>query len=247
MADWRVAPQRFEAEVPLGKLSEWPGNPNEGAEAVLSESLDRFGFFGAVYAQESSGRMIGGNHRLRKAHERGAPSLPVIWIDVDDETAEAMLLVDNESTRRGTNDPAKLLAMLRRQPDLTGTGFTAARLEALVRQQAWRDAERGDKLELAAVAVPEPRHEVELGQVWGLGDHKLAVADLLTGWPTWVPLLRPGCVFLPYPTPMAPHADVGKPLVLVQPHKYLAGVLLDKWEDLTGTAPVLIREVVVAG
>jgi hypothetical protein len=241
MADWRVAPQRFEDAVPLERLREWPGNPNEGAEEVLGESLDRFGFFGAVYAQESSGRMIGGNHRLRKARERGAPGLPVIWLDVDDETAEGMLLIDNEATRRGANDPAKLLAMLRRQSDLTGTGFDARRLEYLARQQAWREAERGDKLTLAAVAVPEPRHEADLGQVWALGAHRLAVADLLTGWPVWAPLLTEGAIFLPYPTPMAPHAPIGKPLVMVQPHKFLAGVLLDKWQDLTGDAPELLQ------
>jgi hypothetical protein len=241
--EWRVVSQRYEAEVPLERLSEWPGNPNDGADGVLGESLDEHGFFGAVYAQQSTGRMIGGNHRLQQAHKRGAAWLPVIWLDVDDDTAARMLLVDNEATRRGANDPAKLLAMLQGLTSLRGTGFDAKRLEYLARAQAWANAERGDKLALAAVAIAEPRHEVELDQVWGMGDHKLAVCDLLTGWPVWAPLLTAGCVFLPYPTPMAPHAPVGRALVMVQPHKFLAGVTLDKWQDLTGQAPVLIRAV----
>jgi hypothetical protein len=65
---------------------------------------------------------------------------------------------------------------------------------------------------------------------------------VFTGWPLWAPLLDGEVTFLPYPTPLAPHARGYGPLVMVQPEPYLAGHLLDKWENITGQAPVVVNE-----
>ena len=61
---------------------------------------------------------------------------------------------------------------------------------------------------------------------------------MFTGWPDWAPYLIEGAVFMPYPTPLLPHGeDLPGPLVMVQPIAFLAGHLLDKWADVTGTEP----------
>lgn len=99
------------------------------------------------------------------------------------------------------------------------------------------DVTRGELLALAGVTIGEPRHQVTRGQIWRLGPHWLVIADLFTDWPVWSPLLTGDVVFLPYPTPLTPHAPYAAPLVMVQPETYLAGHLLDKWQDITGEKP----------
>ena len=128
---WRLAPQTYDPAIPLDQLAEHPANPNVGAKGVIAESLDEHGFYGAVLVQKSTGRIIAGNHRLQLAQERGATSIPGFWLDVADDEAEAILAVDNESTRLGKYDETKLLTLLEGRTSLAGTGFDAARLSAL--------------------------------------------------------------------------------------------------------------------
>ncbi|MFD7450358.1 hypothetical protein [Kitasatospora sp. NPDC059827] len=197
----------------------------------------------------------------------GTWTVPVVrgWASRDDAHAEAYLIASNHLTTVGGWDGDGLAAMLSdlEQVDpalFAATGFDHAQIDALLQDvaagdpaddtsDADDDAEpeqinRGDLLALAGVTVGEPEHQVETGQVWELGDHRLVVAEVFDGWPTWTPLLIEGSLFLPYPTPLAPFADraVGRRLVMVQPERYLAGHLLDKWKRISGEAPTLRDE-----
>ena len=83
------------------------------------------------------------------------------------------------------------------------------------------------------VSVDEPTHQPEPGSVWKIGPHHLVVDDVMTGWATWKPLLVDGSMFVPYPGPfIAIVADAEPSLVLVQPDRYLAGHVLDKWASV---------------
>lgn len=107
-------------------LKEHPQNPNQGEEDVVDESIDENGWYGAVTAQRSTGYILAGNTRYRVAKKKGATEVPVIWKDVDDETALKILLVDNESTRQGVNDETKLEEALASLGTLDGTGYVVA-------------------------------------------------------------------------------------------------------------------------
>lgn len=115
--------QRYEAEVPLDQLVPHPANPNEGDAGLLCTLIDANGFAGAVMAQEGTGILIDGETRWRAAHEKHLPTLPVIWLDVDDDARDRLLAEWNESTRRGVNNEAKLLDLL------TGLAHTPRGLE----------------------------------------------------------------------------------------------------------------------
>lgn len=242
MSEFRLAPQEYDPAIPLDTLTEYPGNPNMGAAGVIVESLEAHGFYGAIIVQRSTRHVLAGNHRYRLAREAGASTLPGFWMDVDDEEAARLVAIDNHSARLGRDDEALLVALLTSLPDLTGTGYPARDLDDMIARQSGL-LTRGELLELAGVTVGEPTHQVMDGQLWRLAEGVvLAVCDLHTGWHLWGPLLdgaAPETVFLPYPTPMAPHGAQG-PVVMVQPDTYLAGHLLDKWESLTGTPPVLV-------
>jgi len=171
-----VIPQRFEEHVPLDRLVEHPANPNEGDLGLLSELLDANGFAGAVMAQESTGIVMDGNHRLKTARQRGMTGLPVIWADVDDDARDRILASFNESTRRGRNDESKLVALLTglaQQPrGLEGTGFDGDDLDALIAAMAFEGGSGG--------GGPEPEARPSLADRFLIPP--FSVLDARQGW-----------------------------------------------------------------
>lgn len=115
--------QRYEQAVPLDQLTPHPANPNQGDVGLLCELYDANGFAGAILAQEATGIIIDGETRWRAAKAKGLTTIPVMYVDVDDDRRDRLLAEWNESTRRGRNDEVKLLALL------TGLATTPAGLE----------------------------------------------------------------------------------------------------------------------
>lgn len=106
-------------------LKEHPQNPNRGDVAVIDESIDENGWYGAVIAQVGTGYILTGNHRYRAAKARGAKEIPVIWKDVDDEIAVKIMLGDNQIARRAQMDEETLNLLLDSLETTRGTGFDA--------------------------------------------------------------------------------------------------------------------------
>jgi ParB-like chromosome segregation protein Spo0J len=128
-------PQSYEV-VPITAVRPHPKNPRQGDVAAIRESLDANGWFGAVLAQKSTGFILAGNHRYRAACQRGAETIPVLWIDCDDQTALRVLLADNRTSDLADYDEAwlsELLSGLREgAAGLAGTGFDDASLGELL-------------------------------------------------------------------------------------------------------------------
>lgn len=107
-------------------LKEHPQNPNEGDDDSVDESVDVNGWYGAVVAQKSTGYILAGNTRYRVAKRKDAKEIPVIWRDVDDDTAMRIMLADNQTARRAEMDEEKLTAILQELGDIKGTGYDSA-------------------------------------------------------------------------------------------------------------------------
>lgn len=155
--------QEWHPEYPVDALTEHPENPRRGDASVIAESIDANGFYGAVLVQSSTGHVIAGNSRLRAARERGLPTIPALMLDVDDDRARRILLVDNRAPEAGTYDGAALASVLEdletRSASLAGTGYDRSDLEALL-----DDLEAGRPGPFRAVATdvdtlrPHPRN-----------------------------------------------------------------------------------------
>jgi ParB-like nuclease domain len=93
---------------------------------------------------------------------------------------------------------------------------------------------------LIEVTIAPPRHQVEKGQVWRLGSHLLVVAEVVTGWQQWVKWLDGDVLFAPYPGPFVPLTLKAeeRSLVMVQPDEYIAGHILDQYENVKGVGSV---------
>lgn len=118
----KLATQQYEV-ASVDELRQHPQNPRKGDVAVIAKSIDVNGFYGAVVAQRSTGYVLAGNHRLLAAKQHGIDELPVLWLDVDDDAARRILLVDNRANDLASYDNDQLAELLR-DIDLDGTGYT---------------------------------------------------------------------------------------------------------------------------
>lgn len=122
--------------VPIDAVVTWENSPNRGNVDAIEESIDANGFFGACYVQRSSGRIVAGNHRHQAAMARGMETIPVIWLDIDDDRAFRIFLADNKTRDNAAYDNkvlAEMLGALKAKKDgLKGTGFDETELAILV-------------------------------------------------------------------------------------------------------------------
>jgi hypothetical protein len=134
--DFRLAEQEFDPAVPIANLQEHPDNYNFGDIGAISESLDAHGFYGAIVAQKATGYILAGNHRYRAARMKNARTLPVFWLDCDDDEARRLLAVDNRTSRLASFDESKLIELLtltaESQRGLVGTGYDGDDLDDMI-------------------------------------------------------------------------------------------------------------------
>lgn len=191
------------------------------------------------------GRVIFGNMRLRAVQELGWETVPAVVADLDDDEVETWAIRDNVAY--GEWDDLALADHVARleanRVDLSLTGLAPDDLEAL-RQLAVQgppaDPVPGPEADddVGGVSIGDPIARPVTGETWRLGHHWLVVVAVHEGWPVWRPLLAPGCLLVPYPSPTLPltaKADL-TPLVLVQPDEWMAGHLIDKWNAVRGGA-----------
>lgn len=177
--------------VPVDDLAEFPGNPRRGDVTVIADSLRRNGQYRPIVANRRTGQVLAGNHTLRAARQLGWSEVAVAWVDVDDELAARIVLVDNRANDLAGYDDTELLALLESIPSIEGTGYdeqALADLQALVGDRpALTDvddappvpagepiARRGDLFVLDG----DGRHRVLCGDATDPGDLSLLLGDI---------------------------------------------------------------------
>jgi DNA modification methylase len=103
--------------------------------------------------------------------------VPVIWVDVDDETAVRVLLADNRTNDVASYDNAvlaEILTELANGPGLEGTGYDGDDLDQIIGDLA------GDgPKQVVEDEAPEPPADpvTKPGDLWLLGDHRVLCGD----------------------------------------------------------------------
>lgn len=105
--------------------------------AAIASSLQRWGQYRpiVVNAGTVTGRrmeVLAGNHTLLAARSLGWESIECAVVDVDEETAAAIVLADNRLADLGEYSADDLHALLSSLDDLTGTGYTGVDLDELL-------------------------------------------------------------------------------------------------------------------
>jgi ParB-like chromosome segregation protein Spo0J len=141
--------QQF-ATVPIGDVRPHPRNPRRGNLAAIANSISVNGWYGSLVVQRSTGYILAGNHRYRSALVSGATSLPVCYLDIDDEQALRILLTDNRTSDLATQDEDELALLLAELAGsdlgLDGTGYRDADLEQLLLETVDTADDQSDEL-----------------------------------------------------------------------------------------------------
>lgn len=150
-------------------------NPKQHDETSIAASLTRFGLGELPLIDERTGLLVAGEGRinqltaLRDADKLSPPDgvhladdgdwlVPVIcgWASADDTEAEAYLIASNRLSERGGWDGLGLAEMLAAlDGELSGVGYDADELEALMRDTGFLESQESLIGELPAVAAPE--------------------------------------------------------------------------------------------
>ena len=109
------------------KVTPHPENPRTGDVAVITESIRANGCYRPVYAQRSTGHILAGNHTYEALTSHlGESRVPVVLLDVNDDEAKRILLVDNRSSDLAAyHNPALARVLEQLAPNLGGTGYDA--------------------------------------------------------------------------------------------------------------------------
>lgn len=117
--------------VALDVVKPHPQNARLSDTLTLMDSLDNHGQYRPIVVQRSSGFILAGNHTWDAARRLGWKKIAVTYVDVDDETAKRIMLVDNRTSDLAAYDDNQLVKLLHQVSDLAGTGFDGYDLETL--------------------------------------------------------------------------------------------------------------------
>lgn len=119
------------------QLKPWPQNPRIHDVDAIARSIERFGFAAPIVARESDGRIVAGHGRLQAAVNLGLEQVPVRYLELTDEEADALAVADNQLLGDWDEEAlGRVLAKLEQnQPDLIDLlGFDEFQLDALFGQ-----------------------------------------------------------------------------------------------------------------
>jgi len=121
------------ASVAISTLEAYPTNPRRGDIDAIAESLKAHGQYRPIVVQHGTNYILAGNHTYKAAKKLGWKKIKITYIDVDEATGKKIVIADNRLTDlAGYNEPL-LKNLLQALPELDGTGFTDAEVEALDR------------------------------------------------------------------------------------------------------------------
>ena len=127
-----IAPPLKALSVLIGERRPYPDNPRRSNLEPLVESLERNDQYRPIVVNRRTMEVLCGNHIFLAAREAGFSEIAATFVDVDDEQARRILLVDNRTSDLGTYDLEALLSVLQGFDDLGGTGYDDRFLRELV-------------------------------------------------------------------------------------------------------------------
>lgn len=149
-----------------------------GDVQLIKESLQHHGQYRPIVVQASTNHILAGNHTFKAAKELGWDTIEATFIDVDNDKALRILLMDNRANDKATYDTDELVGLLDQllntDLELTGTGFSMGDLDDLLANIDTPDKDLGDVDEIPKPPVVPVS---KLGDVWLLGKHRLVCGD----------------------------------------------------------------------
>jgi len=167
--------------IPIDSIQPHPRNVRQGDVGAISESLKLHGQYRPIVVQKSTGHILAGNHTYKAARALKWKQIAATYVDVTDDQAIRILLMDNRANDLASYDDPALADILKQlmetEQRLEGTGFDPDDLEQLLRDI---DAEQLPTVMGDPDEVPEDvPAKTAPGDVWLLGRHRLRCGSSL--------------------------------------------------------------------
>ena len=164
--------------ISIDDIHTHPSNVRQGDVGAICESLKAHGQYRPIVFQQSTKRILAGNHTWKAAKALGWQQIAATPIICDDQQALRILLADNKANDLATYDEPELVELLKQLADtdegLLGTLFDEDELDSLIADQSHFE------LPTDVDDVPENVPAVsKLGDVWLLGEHRVMCGDSL--------------------------------------------------------------------
>ncbi len=168
------------SDIPLGRLTKFPGNPRRGNIPEIQASIRRHGQYRSLVVRRSDDTLVilAGNHTFEAIRAEGHETARCEIVTCTDDEARRINLADNKLAELGdynTDELVELLSYL--DQDYEGTGWTAEDVSYLI-DPTGSDTP-GPAVHTDPDAVPEPPAEpvTKPGDLWLLGPHRLLCGD----------------------------------------------------------------------
>lgn len=176
-----IRPELQEFATPINDLKPHPQNVRQGDIGAISQSLKQHGQYRPIVVQRSTGLILAGNHTYKAALSLKWKQIAATYVDVDDEQALRILLIDNRANDLASYDDSALVEMLKGLMDtelkLEGTGFDPDDLDQLLKDL---ETEYGTEIVGKEEKIPlldqVPTKTVS-GDIWILGKHQIMCGD----------------------------------------------------------------------
>lgn len=122
--------------VDINSVFPYPMNARQGDIGIIAESLKENGQFRPIVVNRLDNSILVGNHTWKAAKMLGWKEIAVTFVDVDDEAAARIVLVDNKTADLATYDHVELAEMLRSMSSFDGTGYSGDDVDDLINDVA---------------------------------------------------------------------------------------------------------------
>lgn len=142
--------------IPIDTVRPYHKNPRQGDIGAISQSLEANGQYKPIVINRGThasyqNEIVAGNHTWHAAKALGWDHIAATFVDVTDEQAARIVVVDNRTTDLATYDDSQLAGLLTElaaSPDgLEGTGFSGDDLDVLLTDLgaglSWEDSFAG--------------------------------------------------------------------------------------------------------
>lgn len=140
----RIPESLLSLAVPVDDLVAYYRNPRTGDVDAIAESLRVGGQYKAIVVNRGThtGRpneILAGNHTWAAAQQLGWDQIAATFVDVSDEDAARIVVVDNRTSDLAGYDSELLADILDELPDLDGTGYDQGALDKLLDHRSLPD------------------------------------------------------------------------------------------------------------
>ena len=166
--------------INIDEVHTHPANVRQGDVGAISESLKAHGQYRPIVYQQSTHRILAGNHTYKAALALGWKQIAATPVVCDDEQALRILLADNKANDLATYDEPELIELLKQLADtsdgLLGTLFEEDELDSLIEDNSHFE------LPTEVDDVPDKAPSItNAGDVWLLGKHRVMCGDSTNG------------------------------------------------------------------